>query len=220
MTETRLVVGGLTPFSTIDYPGRLAAVVFCQGCPWRCSYCHNPQLQQSTGSGPSWPQLRDWLASRRALLDGVVFSGGEPLVQPGLPAALAEVRAMGFAVGLHTAGIYPRRLAATLPNLDWVGFDVKAPFDDYRVIAGIASGHAARRSLQLLLESGVAYELRCTLAPALDSAAIGRLAAELACLGAVRLVLQGCRDSDRPGTPIHRDQIDAARRYLDVVTRH
>lgn len=112
MPDAELVVGGLTPFTTIDFPGRLAAVIFCQGCPWRCGYCHNAHLHACGSGERSWPDVRGWLTSRRGLLDGVVFSGGEPLLQRGLAPALGEVRSLGFATGLHTAGIYPERLAA------------------------------------------------------------------------------------------------------------
>jgi pyruvate formate lyase activating enzyme len=188
-----LVVGGLTPFTTIDFPGRLAAVVFCQGCPWRCTYCHNPHLLPRRHGKLAWPALLDWLATRRGLLDGVVFSGGEPLLQRGLAAALAEVRALGFATALHTAGIYPERLAAVLPLLDWVGFDVKAPFDEYARIVGSEGGAAARAALEMLLASGLDHEVRLTVAPEIDAAAVERLRSELAGLGVAHLSLQTCR---------------------------
>ena len=159
-----LRVGGLTPLTTIDLPGRLAAVVYCQGCPWRCSYCHNPELLDATAPAAlPWPQVLAFLQSRRGLLDGVVFSGGEPTLQAALPAALAEVRAMGFATGLHTGGMYPERLAAVLPLLDWVGLDVKGPLHAYDGITGApGSGAKAWESLQHLRASGVAHECRTT----------------------------------------------------------
>ena len=74
-----LKVGGYVPFSSTDYPGKLAAVVFVQGCPWRCTYCHNPHLQprQQPPGSPSWEQIRKRLQGRQGLLDAVVFSGGE-----------------------------------------------------------------------------------------------------------------------------------------------
>ena len=65
MPESRLAVGGLVPFTTIDFPGRLAAVVFCQGCPWRCTYCHNPHLLPPHDGNRSWPDVHAWLATRR-----------------------------------------------------------------------------------------------------------------------------------------------------------
>lgn len=193
MPEPRLAVGGLTPFTTIDFPGRLAAVVFCQGCPWRCTYCHNPHLLPRGAGAMAWPDILKWLENRRDLLDGVVFSGGEPLLQRGLPAALAEIRALGFATAMHTAGAYPGRLAAALPLLDWVGFDVKAPFADYAAIVGCDGGPAARAALALLLASGVAHEIRCTVAPQLDEGALVRLREDLAAVGASGPTLQICR---------------------------
>jgi len=193
MSESTLAVGGLVPFTTIDFPGRLAAVVFCQGCPWRCTYCHNPHLLPRGPGARPWPDVLTWLETRRGLLDGVVFSGGEPLLQRGLPAALADARALGFATALHTAGAYPERLAAALPLLDWVGFDVKAPFAEYAPVVGRDGGPAARAALALLLASGVAHEIRCTVPPQLDEAALGRMDAELADLGVAHLARQTCR---------------------------
>lgn len=196
-----LQVGGVTPFTTIDFPGRLAAVVFCQGCPWRCVYCQNPHLLPRLGAtenAPSWQSILQWLESRRGMLDGVVFSGGEPLLQRGLSDAVATVRRLGFATALHTGGAYPKRLQAVLPLLDWVGFDVKAPFDDYARITGADGGRAARQSLELLLSSDVAHEVRCTVDPdSLNADDVARIGRQLNAIGVNRVVLQPCRREGR-----------------------
>jgi len=191
----RLSIGGLTPLTTIDFPGHLAAVVFCQGCAWRCAYCHNPHLLAVGYDGEGWPRLRDFLSSRRGLLDGVVFSGGEPLFQSGLADAMEGVKSMGFKVALHTAGTHPGRLRRLLPLLDWVGLDVKTSFECYPQLTGVAgSGAKARESLVLLLESGVDHEVRTTADPNLfDRKSLLALAEELAALGVARYVLQQCR---------------------------
>ena len=137
-TAPGLRSGGFVPFTSTDYPDALAAVVFCQGCPWRCRYCHNPHLIPAHGSDErDFGRILAWLATRRRLLDAVVFSGGEPTAQGELPAAIDAVRALGFAVGVHTNGAYPRRLARILPQLDWVGIDVKAPAADYASVTGV-----------------------------------------------------------------------------------
>lgn len=201
-----LRVGGLQPFTSIDYPGALAAVVFVQGCPWRCLYCHNPQLQSRrplpTGTAPSWPDLLHWLGSRRGLLDAVVFSGGEPTADAALPQAIDQVRALGFRVGLHTAGMLPRRLRALLPRLDWVGLDIKAPLTDGALHAHIsgtrggAKGGAAavRESLAALCASGIAFECRTTAHPALlDGPALEAIARELVAFGVTRYAVQVSR---------------------------
>ena len=148
-------------------PGKLAAVVFAQGCPWRCGYCHNPHLLPSRAWRPSpnhavtdWRDVLDWLQTRRGLLDAVVFSGGEPTAQAALVDAVREVAQLGFTVGLHTGGAYPRRLAALLPALGWVGFDLKATRDDYAALTGVTrSGIDAFVALDLLCESGTPFEV-------------------------------------------------------------
>jgi pyruvate formate lyase activating enzyme len=191
-----LRVGGFVPFTLTDYPGALAAVVFCQGCPWRCGYCHNPHLIPARGDDErEFARIVDWLGTRRGLLDAVVFSGGEPTAQAGLADAVAAVRALGFKVGLHTGGAYARRLADVLPQVDWIGFDVKAPRDGYAAVTGVAdSGIAALASLDHVLASGMVYELRTTVHPALTPpVALERLARELAARGVARWVLQPFR---------------------------
>lgn len=204
-----LQVGGLTPFTSIDYPGMLSAVVFVQGCPWRCSYCHNPHLQpRSKATGPSWPEVLAFLRGRVGLLDAVVFSGGEPTLDPDLPQALVEARALGFKVGLHSAGIYPQRLQAVLPRLDWVGLDIKAPLAHgvrHTAVTGVPGSQAAvRSSLAALVghsrHSGMPFECRTTAHPALlDEATLLALAEELAAAGVVNWALQVCRAQGSTG---------------------
>ena len=189
-----LRIGGLTPLTTIDYPGALAAVVFLQGCPWRCGYCHNQHLLPATQGAMSWQDVRDFLLRRQGLLDAVVFSGGEPTWQPGLPAAAREVRALGFRVGLHSAGIFPQRLAGMLDAVDWVGLDIKAPAARYDAVTGVPGGGVkARSALARVQRSGVAYECRTTwhegLFPSEELLALG---GELADAGVAHWSVQGC----------------------------
>lgn len=195
-----LRVGGLTPLTGIDFPGRLAAVVFCQGCPWRCSYCHNPHLIPADAPASlAWDHVLAFLARRRGLLDGVVFSGGEPTLQAALPEAMREVRALGFQVALHTAGIYPERLAAVLSLVDWVGLDIKAPSHRHDAVTQAPGGGArVAASLDLLLASGVDHECRTTWHPGLfEEAELMGLADALAGQGVKRWVLQTCRPQGR-----------------------
>lgn len=209
-----LPVGGLTPLSTVDWPQQLAAVVFLRGCPWRCPYCHNPDLQQRLGAVQPWDELLAFLAARRGLLDGVVFSGGEPLVHPGLAEGLRAVRSMGFATALHTGGDRPERLAALLEEglLDWVGLDIKAPWADYdRLTGALGAGDRVHRALRLLVESGVPYELRTTVrADLLPPERLRVLAREVAAAGGKSLVLQACRDPKRRVDPGARQRLQAA----------
>lgn len=191
-----LQIAGLTPLSTCDWPDRLVATAFLQGCPWVCTYCHNPGIldPRTPGTVP-WSQVMDLLARRRGLLDGLVLSGGEPTRQAALPAAAAAVREAGFAVGLHTGGAYPSRLAAVLPFVDWVGLDVKAPPDLYAAVTGrVTAASRAFASLRLVLDAGVPVQVRTTVDPTvLSDDDVARLTDHLAALGVTDHVLQEVR---------------------------
>jgi len=192
-----LAIAGLVPLSTVDWPGMLVATVFCQGCPWDCAYCQNAGLID-----PTLPGVADWeeaveplLARRRGLLDGVVFTGGEATRQAALPAAMRRVRDLGFAVGLHTSGAYPRRLAEVLPLVDWVGLDIKALPEDYgEVTGGPAGGGRAWEALRMVLDAGVAHEVRLTVHPGSPQAASAvEIARRLRAAGVRALALQDAR---------------------------
>jgi anaerobic ribonucleoside-triphosphate reductase activating protein len=194
-------VGGVTPFTTTDYPGKLAAVLFVQGCPWQCGYCHNPHLQLRLQKSPLlWPKLLGFLQKRVGLIDAVVFSGGEPTLDPALPDAINDVRKLGFEIGLHCGGAYPARLEAVLPMLDWVALDIKAPFDQYEKVTGVAgSGEQALACAQAILASNVPHEFRTTVHPALlNEEEIGKMARDLSGMGVRNYALQvfraqGCK---------------------------
>ncbi len=165
-------VGGFVPLTTVDYPGELSAVVFAQGCPWRCRYCHNPDLlpARSDNTQWHWQDVMQILVRRQGLLDAVVFSGGEPVMQATINQAIMQVKALGFKVGLHTAGTYPQRLASILPLIDWVGLDVKALPADYPAITSVPdSGQVAWASVANVLASKVAHQFRITVHPQLTS---------------------------------------------------
>ena len=168
-----LVIAGLVPLSTVDWPGHLVATVFAQGCPWNCHYCHNQDLIPTRVPGKvGWREVRQLLTRRRGLLDGVVFTGGEALRQEACAAAAAETKALGFDVGLHTAGAYPRRLAELVSAglVDWVGLDIKALPEHYRQVVGRPNaGAKAWECLGILVEAaqrgGPDFEVRTTVAP-------------------------------------------------------
>jgi anaerobic ribonucleoside-triphosphate reductase activating protein len=194
--------------------------VYCQGCPWRCGYCHNPHLQPGASTAEvDWGEVQQFLSRRRGLLDAVVFSGGEPTAQPGLAAAMRAAKGLGYRIGLHSAGIYPRRFAEVLPLADWVGFDAKAPFDAaYERLTGVqGSGKAALASARALLASGVDCEFRTTWhAGFLSPAELERLTLTLAELGVRRYALQEYRASEGV---VFRPEGDAAAADLDALAR-
>ncbi len=181
MPTNDLNIAGLVPFSSVDWPGKLAAVAFLQGCPWRCPYCHNAQILDPRVRGSvAWTEVLDLLRSRRGLLDGIVFSGGEALMQAGsgaLGAAMLQAKDMGFQVGLHAGGAYPSGLKALLEGglVDWVGLDIKALPEDYPLATGRpGGGRKATESLDALVSHReVDHEVRLTLWPGLVAAKVG-----------------------------------------------
>ena len=216
-----LNIAGVTAFSTVDWPDHLSATVFLQGCPWNCFYCHNPALIDPRAEGGfSWSDVLDLLCERIGLLDAVVFSGGEPTLQRALVPAMRTVRTLGFAVGLHTGGAYPGLLAQALPEVDWVGLDIKACPDDYDLVTGRPnSASMAWRSLALVLgnrelragtDHPLELEVRTTVHPAaFDDARLRALGCRLAEAGVDHWAVQRFRAAGTR-SPLPRVEGDAA----------
>ena len=166
-------IGGLVPFTTIDYPGKLSAVLFLVGCPLRCAYCSNPHLL-SVGDGEYDPQLLlEWMQARIGKLEAVVFSGGEALMQGTVAIEyMRRVREMGFKIGLHTNGFYPELLKQASDIVDWIGLDFKATREKYPDLTGqhIAYDNMIR-SLDVWLATGKDFEVRITCDPRFISVA-------------------------------------------------
>ena len=197
MSKT-LLVGGIVSLSTVDYPDYIASVIFLQGCGWCCKYCHNQHLQPiELSQSLPWEEILNLLSSRKGFIDGVVFSGGEPLIQEALPEAMLEVKNMGFKIGLHTAGAVPEMLAKVVPLVDWIGFDVKNDFKEYDQITGVPnSGKAALQSLNILIAANANFEVRITMYKSLDTLRIIELLKELSSMGVRTVALQKCRDNE------------------------
>lgn len=203
-------IGGMTPMTSIDFPGHLAAVLYLQGCLWRCGYCHNPELIPARSeAGIGWGETLAFLHRRRGLLDGVVFSGGEPTSQAELTEAIAQVAGMGYRIGLHTGGMYPTRLRRVLPALTWIGLDIKALPSQYEAITTRrGSARPVLESLDAVLASGVAYECRTTWRPELfPEDDLHRLGAELHARGVRHWAVQECRVQGRGIPPEQRPDL-------------
>lgn len=165
-------LGGFVPCSLSDFPGRIAAVVFTQGCNWRCPWCHNPSLVYPDRYGEALPvePVLARLAKLRERLDGVVVTGGEPTLHPGLTTFLARIKFLGLAVKLDTNGSRPAVLRDLIlaRRVDFVAMDVKAPWPRYREAAGVDVAPAAlQETIALLRESGTPHQLRTTRWPGL-----------------------------------------------------
>ena len=159
---------GLQKLAMVDFPGNLAATVFTGGCNLRCPFCHNALLVTRLEETPCIPteEVLAFLKSRQGLLEGVVLSGGEPLLQKGAADFLKTVQDLGYAVKLDTNGCYPQALEDILSRglVDYVAMDIKNSREKYGITVGIPDLDLAPidESIQLLQESGVDYEFRTT----------------------------------------------------------
>ncbi|MBQ8677080.1 MAG: anaerobic ribonucleoside-triphosphate reductase activating protein [Alphaproteobacteria bacterium] len=168
MNNSKIVIGGVEKFSAVDFPNTLSAVIFMQGCPWKCPFCHNASIRDILPENDfSWDKFYAFLQKRVGRLDAVTFSGGEPLLQDCLADYMRQVRSLGFKIGLHTGGYRPEHLADVLSLVDWVGLDIKTDFDarKYQVITGANHLKNVQKSLDLLLSWGGNFECRTTCDP-------------------------------------------------------
>lgn len=169
-----LLIGGLQRLSLIDYPGRVAAVVFTQGCNFRCPFCHNRELvipQEFKTLIPE-EEVISFLVSRQDKLQGVVITGGEPTIQPDLIPFIRKVKALGLAVKLDTNASHPAILADLIREklVDFFAVDVKASPDRYELLSGVkVNMENIRKGIDLVLHSGVDHLFRTTVVKPLFS---------------------------------------------------
>ncbi len=170
---------GMIKQSLVDYPGEIVTVLFTRGCNMRCPFCHNPDLlikPKILVKPIDIDEILEFLLQRRGFLDGVVISGGEPTLNPELPADIRRIKALGFLVKLDTNGTNPVMLEALLQEgwLDYVAMDIKAPLDykKYKNVCRQLSAESffnIRSSVHLLKNAGIPVEFRTTVVPVLHT---------------------------------------------------
>ena len=160
-------IGGLQKISLIDYPGRISAIVFTQGCNFRCPYCHNPELVDPAQYGPILPEeeVFSFLERRRGKLEAVTVTGGEPTLQTDLEGFLKRIKKMGYLVKVDTNGSNPTMLERLIRGrwVNYLALDVKGPLHKYGQIAK-AKVETAKilRSIELIASSKIDHEFRTT----------------------------------------------------------
>jgi pyruvate formate lyase activating enzyme len=161
-------IGGLEKSSLIDYPNKVAAVIFTHGCNFRCPYCHNPELviePLNPSNEVSHKYLFEFLKSRVNKLDGVVITGGEPLINEDMEEFIKKIKDLGYLVKLDTNGTFPSRLKTLIRKnlLDYIAMDVKYPKSDY-IKSSSRKGITEKimKSIKIIMESGIDYEFRTT----------------------------------------------------------
>ena len=160
-------IGGLQKVSLIDYPGLISAIIFLQGCNFKCSCCHNPELVDSELFQPciKEKEVLDFLNMRRGKLDAVVITGGEPTIHDGLALFIKQIKKMGFAVKLDTNGSQPRVIKNLLDEklLDFIAMDIKAPLEKYKdIVKTQVNPDSIKESIRLILKAKIPYEFRTT----------------------------------------------------------
>jgi pyruvate formate lyase activating enzyme len=167
-----MIIGGLQKISLIDYPGMICAVAFTQGCNFRCSYCHNPELVDPARYGAclSADEVLAFLEKRRGKLDALTISGGEPTIQTDLTSFIKRVRDRGFLIKLDTNGSSPDVLDGLMNDklVDYIAMDVKGPLDKYEtIVCKAVDVKKIQKSIRLIMASGLPYEFRTTVVKSL-----------------------------------------------------
>ena len=189
-----MIIGGLQKFSLLDYPDCVSAIIFTQGCNFRCQFCYNPMLvwpkkvgkskyaQNVTGASrltaeqqKDHPKISEddlfvFLRSRVGKLDAIVITGGEPCLQKDLPEFIGKIKKLGFLIKLDTNGSYPEMLAKLIKEklIDYVAMDLKAPTNKYEEVIGAEIDlDKIEKSVKIIRQSGLPYEFRTTVVPGL-----------------------------------------------------
>jgi pyruvate formate lyase activating enzyme len=221
-----MLFGGIQKTTLVDFPGKVATTLFTIGCPLRCRFCYNPELVIPEQYATPIPEdeILAFLTKRVGLVQAVCVTGGEPTVQRDLRAFLARVKALGYLVKLDTNGVNPHVLEPILADgtVDYVAMDLKGPLAVYHTIVGGASiTQQIQKSINVLMQSGIDYEFRTTVAKPLlavdDFHAMGHLIR-----GAVRYFMQnyvaaGKQVSQEAGLqPFMRDELLQAKAIMQT----
>lgn len=171
-----MLISGVQKFTILDFPGKVSCIVFSPGCVFRCGYCYNSEfvipekIKEIESTFIPENIFFNFLKTRVGFLDGVVVSGGEPTMQPDLKEFITKIKEMGFLVKLDSNGVNPDILEDLIKSklIDFIAMDIKSSFDNYQKISGYIGGGdlvaSIKKSINLIMTSGIGYEFRTTLA--------------------------------------------------------
>ena len=193
-----MLIGGFQKMTMLDYPGKVACTIFTYGCNFRCPFCHNATLVIDEASLFDKEEIFSYLYKRKNILDGVVVTGGEPLLQPDIIDFLKELRETGLQIKLDTNGSFPEKLSEVidLGLVDYVAMDIKNSKEKYEMTVGAKIDLSKiEKSVEILLQNRVDYEFRTTVVCQMhENADFEKIGEWLR--GAKRLFLQQFRDSE------------------------
>lgn len=168
-------IGGIQKLTLIDYPGVIATTVFTVGCSFRCGFCHNPELVLPE----KFPELNEMekeffehLEKRKGKLEGVCITGGEPTIQPDIIEFIRKIKDMGYLVKLDSNGSNPHVLEKIIQEglVDFIAMDIKSAPENYSKVVGLnVDIEKIKKSVKMIMESGIDYEFRTTVVPGVHS---------------------------------------------------
>ena len=162
---------GYQPLSLLDYPGVISAILFTQGCPFRCVYCHNPELIPITSAKPesllTEEHILQELTKRKHIVEGVCITGGEPTIHQDLPAFIKKLKALGFLVKLDTNGLTPTMVQQLVDEklVDYIAMDIKHTWERYAEVIKITQKQVinnCKKTFQIIQQSSIPHEFRTT----------------------------------------------------------
>ncbi len=161
-------ISGMQKVTLLDYPGKVACLLFTQGCNFRCPFCHNRDLLESENQHPiDTEEVFEYLQKRKGVLDGVVITGGEPLLQTDLESFMKKIKEMGYSIKLDTNGSNPKKLKKLLDQklIDYVAMDIKNDFRNYDKTSGVncINIENIKESIKIIENANIEYEFRTTI---------------------------------------------------------
>ena len=196
-----MIIGGIHTLTLLDYPGKVACIIFTTGCNFRCGYCHNAEfvlpekIKERMNDMIPEEKIFNFLDKRKGKLDGVVVSGGEPTIHPDLVDFIRKIKAKGFLVKLDSNGTNPQVLERLLKEklVDYIAMDVKASKEKYDEVTGVKNNFAAiKHSRDILKSSEIDYEFRTTVIKGFHDEEEMRKIAQF-CRGAKQYTIQNFR---------------------------
>ena len=166
-------IKGFAPVTLLDWPGKIAAMIFTPRCNFRCPFCYNTELVLDSKELSEIPEEKiiRHLTSKKKWLDGVVISGGEPTLWPGLIDFCRKVKKLGFKIQLQTNGSNPQVLKKLIAQklIDCIAMDIKGPLKRYQEITrSKINPDLIKKSAEIIKQNPqIEAEFRTTVVPGL-----------------------------------------------------
>jgi pyruvate formate lyase activating enzyme len=161
-------IGGFQKTSLLDYPDEISAIIWTVGCNFNCPFCYNIDLVNKTAKIHSEEQVINFLEKRKNVIDALVITGGEPLIQKDIASFCEKIKKIGYKIKIDTNGTFPKKLQDLLDKklVDYIAMDVKAPKDKYKKLAGTdVDLSKIEKSIQTIKDKAPDYEFRTTVVP-------------------------------------------------------